>query len=238
MRKSSVNPKNGLALSFALILGIITVSVNAQTRSYEMEHNEGTYVHDTSGKIVRSGTGLCWHTHFGFADDECKSMPRAKAVAPASFNKPTPILPSIQTVKPVTVPELTIVTIKKVTLDSIGFFDFDKATLRPSARAELDSFVENLKNIIPQTITIIGYADRFGSTTYNQNLSEQRAASVKIYLVKTGISSDIIFTEGKGEAQQVTNKGQCPGGKTPRTISCLQPDRRVEVEMTGTMTKP
>lgn len=238
MRKSLANKKNGLSVSIALILGIITASVNAQTTHNEKEHIE-VDIHDSSGKVVRSGAGECWHTHYGVAGGECdKSMPIAKTVAPAPIDKPTPISPPIQIEKPVAVPELPIVTTKKITLDSIGFFDFGEPILRPSARAELDGFVEKLKDTSPQTIMVIGHADRFGSTTYNQNLSEQRAATVKAYLVRKGISPDIVLTEGKGEAQPITKKDQCPGGKIPRTIACLQPDRRVEVQMTGTKMGP
>jgi len=244
MRKSLANKKIGLSVSIAMILGIITTSVNSQTTRNEKEDIE-VNIHDSSGKIVRSGTGECWHTHFGqVVEDECNAKPIAKTVvpapivAPAPIAKPTPISPSIQIEKPVAVPDLLIVTTKKITLDSIGFFDFGEPILRPSARAELDGFVEKLKDTSPQTIVVIGHADRFGSTQYNQILSEQRAATVKAYLVRKGVSPDMVLTEGKGEMQPITKNDQCRGGKNPRTITCLQPDRRVEVQMTGTKMEP
>lgn len=134
--------------------------------------------------------------------------------------------------------ELPIVSTKKITLDSIGFFDFGEPILRPSARAELDDFVEKLKDTNPQTIKVIGHADRFGSAHYNQILSEQRAATVKAYLVRKGVSPDIVLAEGKGDMQPITKKDQCPSDKTPQAIACLQPDRRVEVEVTGTKMGP
>jgi len=95
-------------------------------------------------------------------------------------------------------------------------FSIWRTDIAASARAELDSFVEKLKGTSPQTIMVIGHADRFGSTTYNQNLSEQRAATVKAYLVRKGVSPDIVLTEGKGETQPITKKDQCPGGKNPK----------------------
>ncbi|MDP1679389.1 MAG: OmpA family protein [Candidatus Nitrotoga sp.] len=238
MRKSLANKKNGLSVLIALILGIITASVNAQTTRNEKEHIE-VNIHDSSGKIVRSGAGECWHTHFGVAEGECdKSMPIAETVAPAPIDKPTPIAPPIQIEKPVAVPVLPIVTTKKITLEASEFFDFGEPILRPSARAELDDFVEKLKDTNPQTIKVIGHADRFGSAHYNQILSEQRAATVKAYLVRKGVSPDIVVAEGKGDTQPITKKDQCPDDKTPQAIACLQPDRRVEIEVTGTKMGP
>ena len=238
MRKLFANQKNGLSVLIALILGIITVSVNAQSTRNEKEHIE-VDIHDSSGKIVRSGSGECWHTHLGQAKEgECNSMPIANTVAPAPIDKPTPIAPPIPIEEPVAVRELPIVSTKKITLDASEFFDFGEPILRPSARAELDDFVEKLKDTNPQTITVIGHADRFGSANYNQILSEQRAATVKAYLVRKGISPEIVLAEGKGDTQPVTKKDQCPSDKSPQAIACLQPDRRVEVEVTGTKIGP
>ncbi|BBJ23606.1 hypothetical protein W01_15330 [Candidatus Nitrotoga sp. AM1P] len=156
----------------------------------------------------------------------------------AQIDKITPIPSPVQTEEPVAVSELPVVSTKKITLDASELFDFGEPILRPSARAELDGFIEKLKDTNPQAIKVIGHTDRFGSAHYNQILSEQRAATVKAYLVRRGVSPDIVLTEGKGDTQPITIKDQCPGNKTPKTIECLQPDRRVEIEMTGTKIGP
>ncbi len=59
--------------------------------------------------------------------------------------------------------------------------------------------------------------------------------SVKTYLVnEKGIAADKVFTDGKGEANPVTGD-TCKGNKkTKALVACLQPDRRVEVEIAGT----
>jgi|GEM_PF-62166 len=244
MKKSLAGKTNGLSVSIALILGIITAPANAETTRQKMEHTP-VNIHDSRDQIVTSGTGECWHTHLGqAAEDECNAMPLEKTVAPDPIVAPTPtiaptpIAPPIQSEELVAVPDLPVVTTKKITLDSSEFFDFGEPILRPSARTKLDDFVENIKDANPQTIKVTGHADRFGSAHYNQILSEQRAATVKAYLVRKGVSHDIVTTEGKGYTQPITKKGQCPGDKTPETIKCLQPDRRVEIEMTGTITGP
>ncbi len=83
-------------------------------------------------------------------------------------------------------------------------------------------------------ITAVGHADRFGSDSYNQSLSERRAMAVKTYLMGKGIADNRIYAEGKGEKQPVTRADECKGGKTAKVIACLQPDRRVEIEVIGT----
>ena len=80
----------------------------------------------------------------------------------------------------------------------------------------------------------VGHTDRFGSAAYNQRLSEQRVEAVKTYLVGQGIESNRIRTEGKGETQPVTKPGECDGSESAKVIACLQPDRRVEVDVVGT----
>jgi len=43
-----------------------------------------------------------------------------------------------------------------------------------------------------------------------------------------------VYTEGKGETQPVTGPDECKGPKSAKVIACLQPDRRVEIEVVGT----
>jgi len=106
--------------------------------------------------------------------------------------------------------------------------------LRPAGRAALDDFVARTRDINPEVIMAVGHADRFGSDRYNQKLSEQRAAAVKSYLMSKGIADNRIQTEGRGETQPVTKPGECPGAKSAKVIACLQPDRRVDIEVVGT----
>jgi OOP family OmpA-OmpF porin len=83
-------------------------------------------------------------------------------------------------------------------------------------------------------ILAIGHTDRIGSVKYNQKLSVKRAEAVKQYLVDKGIAANRIYAEGKGKSQPVTKAGDCKGKVTSALIACLQPDRRVDVEVTGT----
>ena len=67
-------------------------------------------------------------------------------------------------------------------------------------------------------------------------LSTRRAEAVKGYLVDpSGIPAGKIAAMGVDESQPVTKAGDCKGRKaTKALIACLQPDRRVDVEVSGT----
>ena len=85
-------------------------------------------------------------------------------------------------------------------------------------------------------ITVEGHTDRLGSTAYNQRLSAQRTEAVKAHLVSSGgLAAAKVSAAGKGESAPVTKPEEWKGNKqSPKLIACLQPDRRVEVEVTGT----
>jgi OOP family OmpA-OmpF porin len=121
----------------------------------------------------------------------------------------------------------------KITVAADALFDFDKATLRPEGKAKLNEVVAKSKAIKLELITATGHTDRFGSDAYNQKLSEKRAAAVKTYLVSKGIAANLVITAGKGKTNPVTKPDQCPGPKSKKTIACLQPDRRVDIEVIG-----
>ena len=114
-------------------------------------------------------------------------------------------------------------------------FDYDKAVLRSEGKSKLDDVSGKLKDIKLEVIIAVGHADRLGSDQYNQKLSEKRAEAVKAYLVGKGVEPNRVYTEGKGEKQPVTgDKCGKSDKKTKQLVECLQPDRRVEIEVIGT----
>lgn len=214
----------GLAVSCALALGFMSGVARAETDPADMG-----YLVDQSGAAARSGFGLCWHSGVGPAptapngcDSNAVPAPVAKAAEPARQRT----VVAAAAPKPVA---------QRVTLDADTLFDFDKAVLRPAGQTALDDFVGKTKDINPEVIMAVGHADRFGTETYNQHLSEQRVAAVKTYLVGRGLEPNRIQTEGKGEMQPVTKAGDCEGAKSAKVIACLQPDRRVDIEVVGSM---
>jgi OOP family OmpA-OmpF porin len=126
----------------------------------------------------------------------------------------------------------------KVTLAADALFDYDKATLRPEGQAKLDDLAQKASALKIEVIIVVGHADRIGSDKYNQALSERRAAAVKAHLMDRGIEANRIYTEGKGETQSVTDDKCKNMGRDHRSnkplVACLQPDRRVDIEVIGT----
>ena len=228
--KTSFNKKHlGLAVACALVLGFASGAARAQTPEQSRAGlADRALVTSTSGSVWRNGFGECW-TSSGPAPlpgAECNPRPVAQYVAPA----PT-VAPYVAPVVVAAVVPLPIYD--KVIQDANVLFEFDKAVLLPAGRDALDSFINNIKGIDSQTITAIGHADRIGSDAYNQTLSESRVATVKDYLVSKGIESTWVQSSGKGEMAPTTAAGACQGAASASTIACLQPDRHVFIEMSG-----
>jgi outer membrane protein OmpA-like peptidoglycan-associated protein len=80
-------------------------------------------------------------------------------------------------------------------------FDFDKATLRPENKELLSRIVGILLTSSDYQVYVYGHTDDVGTESYNMDLSERRAQSVRDYLVEAGISSQIIDMEGFGKTR-------------------------------------
>ena len=196
---------------------------------------ERVYLIDQRDVVAKSGFGLCWRDGYwtpaaAAADKagcECdKDLLPKETCEPKLAAAPAPAAPAAAaSVKPAG---------EKITVAADALFDFDKAVLRPEGKAKLDELVSKARAIKLEVILAVGHTDRIGGDAYNQKLSEKRAAAVKEYLVAKGIEANRIYTEGKGEKQPVTGD-KCKGNaKTKALIDCLQPDRRVDIEVIGT----
>ncbi|ACV34416.1 OmpA/MotB domain protein [Candidatus Accumulibacter phosphatis] len=192
---------------------------------------ERVYVIDQRGEVVMSGAGLCWRTGFW--------TPAAAAKDPAGCKCDKDLLPKevcepmVAKAAPAAAPAAKP-SGDKITVAADALFDFNKATLRPEGKAKLDEVVAKAGAIKLEVIIAVGHTDRIGSDAYNQKLSERRAAAVKQYLVSKGIDANRVYTEGKGKKNPVTKPDQCLGKTSPKVIACLQPDRRVDIELIGT----
>jgi OOP family OmpA-OmpF porin len=220
----------------------LAFSVAAGAAGAELSPADTGYLSDQRGTVVRSGHGLCWHTGSGpaqVAPSECGPIVVAAPAPVLAAPSATRVEPAAEAQQPVAVAAVTPpapLAVERVTLDADALFDFDKAELRPEGRAALDQLVGRIAGIDADTMMAVGHTDRFGSERYNQRLSERRAGAVKAYLVGKGIEPDRVRTEGRGATQPVTVLSDCAGAKSAGVIACLQPDRRVEVEVTGTRT--
>ena len=104
-------------------------------------------------------------------------------------------------------------------------FDTAKYSLRPQARERLAKVAGILLGHPGLKLEVEGHTDSVGGEEYNQNLSEQRAGSVRDYLIHEGITAmDLVPAKGFGESLPVA---------TNDTAAGRQLNRRVELIVSG-----
>lgn len=108
----------------------------------------------------------------------------------------------------------------KITFDSGLLFAVDKYDLQPAAQTNLSKLSTILNKYEDTNILIEGHTDADGTETYNQTLSERRAASVAHYLSSHSVASGRMNTVGYGELQPIADNSSASG---------KQANRRVEV---------
>jgi outer membrane protein OmpA-like peptidoglycan-associated protein len=103
-------------------------------------------------------------------------------------------------------------------------FDTAKYTLRPAAREKLAKIAGILLAHPSLKMEVEGHTDSVGGDDYNQRLSEQRAATVRDYLVQNGISMNNVSAMGFGKTRPIASNDNAAG---------RQQNRRVELVVSG-----
>jgi hypothetical protein len=88
-----------------------------------------------------------------------------------------------------------------------------------NGRGALSGVATWLQNGDHRTVRLEGYADKRGSATMNQKLSEERAQAAKDFLLGRGIEPDRIMTFGHGEQED----GQGPNARVVKVTACDVP---------------
>jgi OOP family OmpA-OmpF porin len=119
---------------------------------------------------------------------------------------------------------------EKITLAAEVLFAFDKDALKDEGKQILDVEVIEKMKAHPEVelVLITGHTDRIGDDKYNQRLSDRRANQVKQYIASQGVAESRLHAVGKGEKEPVVD---CKGVYGKKAIECLQPNRRVVVEV-------
>ena len=143
--------------------------------------------------------------------------------------------PSVAAPAPVAAPQTVRIT-ESHSLDAQTLFPFDGSELSAQGKQAVDQVVADSAKLSNTEFEVYGYTDRIGSDAYNQKLSEKRANAVAAELNAAGVTS-LKTVEGRGKANPVTgNKCDSVKGKQA-VIDCLAPDRRVEIVVSGDITK-
>jgi OmpA-OmpF porin, OOP family len=141
---------------------------------------------------------------------------------------PAPIVAAAPVIREVTKETIVIMA------DTLFKFDrFGRDEMLPGGKEQLNTIAQRLKAYQSiANISITGHTDRMGSDEYNDPLSQRRAETVLQALNALGVKAAKSETIGKGKRQPITT--QC-SADLPREqqIICLQPDRRVTIEITG-----
>ena len=213
--KHGGNYKYGFGLQYALTP---SWGMRAEAERYRVDDAVGN-----KGDIDLFSVGLVFR--FGRTEPPPPVVARAPVVAPVAAPAPPPPPPPPPPPKRI-----------KVSFSADSLFDFAKDTVRPAGKEALNAFAAQLKGAQFDVITVTGYTDRIGGHEYNQKLSERRAEAVKSYLVENaGIPEGKIAARGADGSDPVTKPDECQSQRrTPELIRCLAPDRRVDVEVTGT----
>jgi OOP family OmpA-OmpF porin len=193
------------------------------------------YVSDSQNQVWTSPYGLCWKTTDWTPEKAAAPCDAVRAVQvsappPVAVAPPPPVAAAPTPL--VTAPPPQPPVIEQISLSSDVLFAFDKAELRPEGQKKIDDIASRLKGANVQLVNTIGHADRIGPDKYNQQLSEKRAEAVKEYLAQKGVETSKVRSEGRGKSEPVTGD-QCKGVSGSKLISCLQPDRRVDIEVRG-----
>ncbi|MFB9128016.1 OmpA family protein [Paraburkholderia dipogonis] len=123
-------------------------------------------------------------------------------------------------------------TVDEFVLQSDALFAFgqsSRASILPGGAAALDRVIARIRQSRGvQFISVVGHTDRLGPETVNYPLSLARAQTVREYMIDHGLDGELIHATGVGSRNATT---QCPDGGGKSLIACLQPDRRVSVEV-------
>lgn len=155
---------------------------------------------------------------------QCNPPPVVAAPAPAPVVVPAPA------------PAAPPVVLERVQLQADALFAFGRSEaqdITPAGRKALDQLVQDIRNrgVRVQLLRITGHADRLGAAASNQQLSKARALTVQQYLQRGGLNLPM-ESQGRGSAEPVSQG--CKGNRaTPALIACLQPDRRVSIDLLG-----
>ena len=100
-------------------------------------------------------------------------------------------------------------------------FDFNKYTLKPEARERLARISGIVLAYPDLRLNIEGYTDSIGTDQYNQTLSEKRAATVRDYLISSGVSINNVIAQGFGKADPVADNSTAAGRKLNRRVDMV-----------------
>ncbi|HEX6767538.1 MAG TPA: OmpA family protein [Polyangiaceae bacterium] len=108
-----------------------------------------------------------------------------------------------------------------ITLSGSVLFATGKSELLPIARQKIDEVAKAVKDQGFKSLLVEGHTDSQGSATKNDELSRQRAESVRSQLISNGIASDKIRAQGLGSSRPVADNNTAEGRANNRRVEIV-----------------
>lgn len=218
---------------FLLLNAVALASLTLCGTASADETNKEGYLLDSAGAVVRSGSGLCWHTGYwtpAMAIAECDATPAKKVLPMVADSTPSVATPPIIAARKI--------VYTPYTLQTETLFAYNKFDISTDGKQQINEGIIGMMKKYPEdgAVLITGHADRIGSEEYNMALSQRRANAVKAYLIEQGIDGKRIETVAKGKSQPVVSCDKIQGRanrKNKALIACLQPNRRIVLDLKG-----
>ncbi|MCL1960963.1 MAG: OmpA family protein [Desulfovibrionaceae bacterium] len=187
--------------------------------------------HEAAPRTMRPGH--TWRAgYWGWSRGRYVWVPGYWVAAPGYYVAPPPVMvarpqyPAAPPARPAPVAQV-------IRLPADALFHFDRGgpgDLLPGGPHAIADAAARLNDLTYSRIEVVGYTDRLGSAQHNAALSRQRAETVRAMLIERGVPAEGISAVGMGSRDPVSH---CGKQSRDALISCLQPDRRVEIVVYG-----
>lgn len=108
-----------------------------------------------------------------------------------------------------------------VTFDSGLLFGYDSDAITGAARENLTNLAESLRKYQDTDVLIVGHTDATGSDSYNQRLSERRAAAASAFLASNGVERARVRPTGRGEVEPIESNETSEGRAQNRRVEVV-----------------
>ncbi len=167
--------------------------------------------------------------NFKFGIDNASSM-NSECDKPGVIKTKIPLNPSLsgsEVFAAIAPPENNLTVGSVIELENI-YYDFDQFYIRDDARGDLENIIALMTKFPGMEIELGSHTDSRGTTSYNANLSQNRANAARQYIIQRGIDSRRLTAHGYGESQL---RNRCKN-----FVECDETDhqlnRRTEVKIT------
>jgi outer membrane protein OmpA-like peptidoglycan-associated protein len=120
---------------------------------------------------------------------------------------------------------LVVVTDKKIEIKQTVYFDTNKATIKKVSFALLDEVAQALKDNPKIKVEVQGHTDSQGNDKFNLKLSQNRANSVRTYLIKAGVAAGRMTAKGYGENVMIADNRTAEGRAQNRRVEFVITER-------------